>query len=185
MRHQHQCMDTHYGCLVSVLIKHQPQRLHLYTKWPEITAVGNSSVIFHRLLFYFLKKNTKLGRSKSYLVYLLFWMRQEMREIRQNITIENNLCLFISTSYYVAYCSQCCCLNIQSGKEKKLHVKDIAVTYAITKIILRRLFIKTLCKIRFSTSSSELHQKNGYCFIKRHGTSQNKCTAAQLKKCKD
>lgn len=78
-------------------------------------------------------------------------MRQEIWEIRQNITIENNLCLFISTSYYVAYCSQCCCLNIQSGKEKELHVKDNAVTYAKTKIILRRLFIKTLCKIQFST----------------------------------
>lgn len=62
-------------------------------------------------------------------------MRQEMWEIRQNITIENNLCLLISTSYYVAYCSQCCCLNIQSGKEKKLQVKDIAVTYTVTKII--------------------------------------------------
>lgn len=181
-------MDTHYGCLVSVLIKHQPQRLQSLYKiahMPEITAVGNSSVIFHRLLFYFLKKITKLGRNKSYLVYLLFWMRQEMWEIRQNITIENNLCLLISTSYYVAYCSQCCCLNIQSGKEKKLHVKDIAVTYAITKSILRYLFIKTLCKIQFSTSSSELHHKNGYWFIKRHSTLQNKCTAAQLKKCKD
>lgn len=110
----------------------------------EITAVGNSPVIYHRLLFYFLKKITELARSKSYLVYLLFWMRQEMWEIRQNITIENNLCLLISTSYYVAYCSQCCCLNIQSGKEKKLHVKDIAVTYAIKKIILRSLYKNTL-----------------------------------------
>jgi len=31
-RHQHQCVDPHYACLALALIKHQPQRLRLYTK---------------------------------------------------------------------------------------------------------------------------------------------------------
>lgn len=131
-------MDPHYGCLALALIKHQASKavsLYKIGRMLEIMAVRNSSVVFYRLLFYFLNKKIKLGRNKSYLVYLLFWMRQEIWEIRQNITIENNLRLFVCTSYYVAYCSQCCCLNIQREKEKKLHVKDIAVTYAKTKLI--------------------------------------------------
>lgn len=63
-----------------------------------------------------MERKAKKPKDRIYLVYLLFWMCQEIWEVRQNITVENNLRLFIRTSYYVAYCSQGCCLHL---KEKR------------------------------------------------------------------